>query len=425
MKSKEPVDLTNSKASAPGMTGVQYLDILLSSAVADAILPVFYIFIPLFAVTIGANALELGLVGGASYAVYSFMPFIMGHFSDRRGSRKFFIVSAFVLLCIVSLLYSITISPVTLIVIRLFEGTGWAMLWPAMEASITEDAFRESKKSLSVFNYTWSGGAALGPLIGTFLVTVYSYRFAFFASGILFAILIALNLATLFRNKALPSPPNYKANAKIPRTSLASSIRAVLFSADKKRNFQVWTCLVATSLSALTSGVFFTFFGPYAHSLGLTIVLIGAITTTYGVVRFFTYVVFARQAIRERIFDPSKRNRNVLVFASLASLSSLILIIKDPSGIAYFISFALFAIGYSIVYAVSQGTLIAETTQEKMGAGAGLFESSIGIGAAIGPTVAGAISASALRISFIVPVVGLVFALALLFVFSRSSRKSL
>ena len=425
IRSNDSVDIkeNSDKRNALGITSTQYLSILFSSAVADAILPIFYIFIPIFAVKIlGANALELGLVGGASYAVYSFMPFIMGHFSDRRGSRKFFILSSVVLLCIVSLLYSITSSPVTLIVIRLFEGTGWAMLWPAIEAAITEDAFRESKKSLSVFNFTWSGGAALGPVIGTFLVSVYSYRFAFFATGILFAILIVTNSITFFRNKTPRGSLNYanSTNAERLHVSLSSSIRKVLFSPDKKQNFRVWTCLVATILSALTSGVFFTFFGPYATSLGLAVVLIGAITTTYGVVRFFTYVVFAKESLRNRLFDPSKRNRNAIIFASLACLSTLILVIKDHSGIVYFVSFALFAIGYSLVYSISQATLIAETSREQMGAGAGLFESSIGIGGAVGPIVAGAISSSSLAISFIVPAAGLVFALAFLFVLSSS-----
>jgi MFS family permease len=426
--SNQPVNLKNSKEkTGPGFTKTQYLSILSTSAVADAVLPVFYIFIPIFAVRIGANALELGLVGGASYAVYSFMPFIMGHFSDRRGSRKFFILSSLLLLCTVSLLYSIASSPLTLIFIRLFEGTGWAMFWPAIEAAITEDVSRESKKSLSVFNIIWSGGAALGPLIGTLLVSIYSYRIAFLTCGILFAILIVLSAMGLIRKKSdsiSATDSSGRIETKAPQISLSLSIRKILFSGDRKQNFRVWTCLVATSLSALTSAVFFTFFGPYATSLSLGVILIGAITTTYGGVRFFTYIIFAKDSLRERLFNPSKRNRNVLTFASIASLPSLILIIRDHTGIAYFVSFALFAIGYSIVYMLSQGTLIAEASHEHMGAGAGLFESSIGLGGVIGPIVAGAISSSSLSISFIVPTVGLGFVLILVFVLSSIAKRS-
>lgn len=407
------------------MNNSQFVSYLFSSAVADAILPIFYIFLPIFAVKIlHANALELGLVGGASYAVYSFMPFIMGHFSDRRGSRKFFILAAFVLLCTVSFLYSIAISPITLIFIRLAEGTGWAMLWPAIEAAITEDPLRESKKSLSIFNYTWSGGAALGPPIGTFLVTVFSYRLSFFVTGVLFAILIAANSWTFLRLNTTYSPLQTDIKKETSHVSLSFSIRQVLLSQDRKKNFRIWTCLVATSLSALTSGVFFTFFGPYASSLGLTLVLIGVITTAYGTVRFFTYVLFAKQSLRDRFFEPRNRNRNTLAFAALASLSTLILMVRDASGAVYFFAFALFAIGYSVVYSISQMTLIAETAREYMGAGAGLFESSIGIGAFIGPVVAGAVSSHALVISFVVPAVGLGVALVLLFALSTLKDSS-
>jgi MFS family permease len=388
---------------------------LFSAALADALLPIFYIFLPLFAARLGANALELGLVGGASYAVYSFMPFVMGHFSDRGGSRKFFIISSFAVLSVVSILYSISNDPITLITVRIFEGIGWAMLWPAMEAAVTEDTTRDSRSSLAIYNYIWSGGAALGPLVGTLLVTTYSYRSAFFATGILFAFLILLNGATFWREKNPPPNRNFDAKSGLrSRSAISSDMRAIFYSGGRSRNLQVWTSLTMMSLSTVTSAVFFTFFGPYASSIGMTVVLIGAVTTTFGVVRFFMYVILANKSLRERTFDVRKRIRNLVVFACIASLSGLLLFVKDPTGVAYFFSFAIFGIGYSVVYAASQTTLIAETAPEQRGAAAGLFESSIGFGGVIGPIVAGAVSSSSLTSAFIVPSASLVFVLTLL-----------
>jgi MFS family permease len=404
----------------------QFTSYIFSAAVADAVLPIFYIFIPLYAVAIGANPLELGLVGGASYAVYSFMPFIMGHFSDRSGSRKFFILTSFVLLGMVSFLYSLTTSPITLILIRLVEGTGWAMLWPAIEAAIIENPSREPRKSLSIFNYTWSGGAMLGPPIGTLLVTTFSYGVTFVVSGALFAILIALNSWTLIRkgprlfaSQSVPAEKETKSHV-----SMLFSIRKVLLPSDGKKSFRIWTSLVAMCLSALTSSVFFTFFGPYANkTIGLTLLSVGAITTTYGVVRFLTYILFAKQSTREKFFAQNTRVRNTLIFAAIASLSTLILVVRDQSGALYFLAFALFAIGYSVVYSISQVTLIAETPREHVGAGAGLFESSIGIGGLVGPIVAGAISSGTYSDSFMVPAICLVLVLALLSAISVSRKR--
>jgi len=395
-------------ALAPRLAGY-----LVSTALADALVPIFSIFLPLFAATLGANALELGLVGGASYAVYSFMPFVMGHFSDRSGSRKFFIIISFALLSAVSFLYSISNDPVTLITVRIFEGIGWSMLWPAMDAAVTEGTPRDSRSSLAIYNYLWSGGAALGPLIGTFLVTMFSYRSAFLATGILFAFLILLNGVTFWMERKLTPSENFAESGQRLR-STGPDVRSIFHTGGRNRTIEVWIALITMGLVTLTTLTFFTFFGPYATSIGMTVVLIGAVTTTFGAVRFFIFVALANASLRGRVLDIRNRIRNLAVFACVASLSSLLLIIRDSTGLVYFLSFAILGIGYSVVYAVSQTTLIAETAPEQRGAAAGLFESSLGIGGVIGPIVAGAVSSKSLTTAFIVPSASLMFVLVLL-----------
>lgn len=400
---------------------------LFSSALAGVIFPIFYIFVPIFAVRLGANALELGLVGGSSYAVYSFMPFVMGHFSDRRGLRQFFIFSSFLILSVVSLLYSVSTNPVSLIAVRIFEGIGWAMLWPAIEAAVTEDTLRDSKSSLAIFNYTWSGGAALGPVIGTLLVTAYSYRFAFFASGLLFAVPIFLNGVVFLKERRAPSAKIHSDDTQpdlVKQSTLSFSVREILLSSDPRRNFQVWTALVTMALSTMTSAVFFTFFGPYASSLGITVLVIGEVTTMFGVVRLFVYFALAKQSLRHIAFDIANRNRNIIAFTCLASLSPLLLFVRDTTATVYFTAFGLFAIGFSMVYAISQATLIAETPIKQRGAGAGLFESSLGLGGLVGPTIAGTISSGSLANAFIVPVAGLAPVLLLLLTLSSLTKAS-
>ncbi len=406
--------------------GSRFVVLLFSSALADVIIPIFSIFLPLFAVTLGANSLELGLVGGTSYAVYSFMPFVMGHFSDRRGSRKFFIITSLLILCIVSLLYAASNSAVSLIVIRVFEGVGWAMLWPAMEAAIVEDSSREPKSSLAIFNYVWSAGAALGPGLGTLLVTTSSYRTAFLASGALLVVPIILNGVIFLRERGARSRgnPRRAISGSGERPTLSSSIRGV-FSYGGERSFRVWSSLTLNALATATSAIFFTFFGPYATSIGLTVILIGAATSAFGVVRFFTYVALAKQSLTQKLLAGRMRIRNLIVFACVASLSSLLFLIRDPTGAVYFLSFALFAIGNSAVYAMSQTTLIAETASEQRGVGAGLFESSIGIGGMIGPIAAGAVSSSSLSTAFAVPPAILALALGFLYIMSKVAHTSM
>ncbi len=352
------------------------------------------------------------------------MPFVMGHFSDRRGSRKFFIITSLLILFVVSLLYSAANNAVTLITVRVFEGLGWAMLWPAMEAAITEDQTRDPRSSLAIFNYTWSAGAACGPVIGTLLVSTFSYRAAFLASGILLVVPILLNGVAFLREEPLVSPRSLgiaRPSTK-QQSTLSLAVRGVFSSGGEKRGFVVWSSLILMALSTATSAVFFTFFGPYAASIGMAVVLIGAVTTTFGVVRFFAYIALAKKSLRRRVFDAGARVRNLVAFACVASLSSLLLFVKDTTGAVYFLSFILFGIGYSVVYAISQTTLIAETSSEQRGAGAGLFESSIGVGGILGPIAAGAVSSSSLTNAFAVPPASLALALGLLYALSKAAQ---
>lgn len=405
----------------------RYAGYLISATAADMATPIFSIFLPLFAAGLGASAFELGLVGGASYGVYCFLPFVMGHFSDRSGSRSFFIITSLALLGIVSVLYSVTNDPVTLITVRVFEGVGWSMLWPAMDAAVSEDTARDSKSSLAIYNYLWSGGAAVGPFFGTFLVTTFSYRSAFFATGILFGAVILLNGVAYWRERNHGDGKNDSEPAhRLPGTGPLDIRPVFRTAAGESRGIEVWTALVTIGLVTLSSLTFYTFFGPYASSIGMAVVLIGVVTATFGVVRFVVFVVLAnRKSLRDRVFDTRNRVRNLVAFAGMASLSSLLLVIKDPTGLVYFLAFGILGIGFSVVYAVSQATLIAEAAPEQRGAAAGLFESSLGVGGVIGPIMAGVVSSSkSLSTAFVVPAASLGFVLVLLLVLFSVRRRS-
>ena len=134
-------------------------------------------------------------MGGASNVVYSFMPFVMGHFSDRRGSRRIFIISSFTVLSVVSIAYVLISNPVSLIIARVFEGIGWAMLWPAMDAAISKDVTSmDAKKAFSIYNVSWSSAAAVGPLMGSALIFLTSIRDAFLLTFFIMVLTLAVNV---------------------------------------------------------------------------------------------------------------------------------------------------------------------------------------------------------------------------------------
>ena len=383
---------------------------LFTSFLGNLIAPIFSFFLPILAVGIGATVFEVGLIGGAENIVYAFMPFVMGHFTDRGRSRHFFIISGFGVLTVVSLFYSIASNPVALIVARLFEGLGWAMLWPAIESSITVETSGNSGRALSLFNSSWSLGAAIGPLVGGVLIVFGSMRLAYIATGLMLGAALLVNLVSMIRNKNESAANNHKNESY----SFISAIRQVFQRDDRKKNFQIRLYVASLVLSYVAVGVLYTFFGPYAKTLKMSLLLITALPVTFGLLRFLIYVLTTHENFRSKLLSPDKRNRIVFVSLLVACSSTLLVLVRDPTGAIYFVAFGLFAAGFSLVYFVSQVGMIAEANEMQMGAGAGIFESAIGFGSAAGPIIAGSISAGSLSIAFLVPSAGFVVVMLLL-----------
>lgn len=178
-----------------------YISMLLSAGIGDVVFPGFLIFLPLLAFQLGADALEIGVVGGAANAMYGFMPYIMGRFSDKMHSRYSFIIVSFAILTLVALLDSLYPSPLNLIFFRLAEGVAWALLYPALQAGLSELGTRNAQRSLAAYNMVWSGSFAIGPLVVGTIVFLTSIRFTFLViSGLLFLTML-VNIATLGRKK--------------------------------------------------------------------------------------------------------------------------------------------------------------------------------------------------------------------------------
>jgi MFS family permease len=208
-------------------------------------------------------------------------------------------------------------------------------------------------------------------------------------------------------------------NATVPAIAETQTAEAIPMKKDK---FGTEFYMLCVALSAVSSGVLFTFFTPYAKSLSISILIVGVITFVFGLTRFLMYVLTVNSRVRYFLLRSDRRGQNIVAALVLMSLASLLITIHDPSGLIYLAVYGIVGAGYSIVYAIAQAAMIAEAAPGRVGHSAGLFESSIGVGAAVGPIVAGSISGSSLSFPFIVPSLGLVvFLVALPFV--ARSRK--
>lgn len=105
-----------------------------------------------------------------------------GSLADRFGRRKLFVVGT-IWFAVASLLCGFAFSTVSLIGARMLQGVGGALLTPGSLA-IIQSSFKRGDRGRAVG--TWSGlsgiAAAVGPLVGGWLVDVASWRWIFFTN---------------------------------------------------------------------------------------------------------------------------------------------------------------------------------------------------------------------------------------------------
>jgi MFS family permease len=143
---------------------------LLNDASSEIIYPLLPIFLSL---TLGASPGVVGLIEGAAESFSSLLKLFAGHFSDRRGKRKVFVVFGYVLSSFTRPLLAFAGSWSQVLGLRVADRIGKGVRTSPRDAMIA-DAVRVEERGLAfgfhrAMDHT---GAVIGPLIG-YLVLFY------------------------------------------------------------------------------------------------------------------------------------------------------------------------------------------------------------------------------------------------------------
>lgn len=143
---------------------------LLNDASSEIIYPLLPIFLSL---TLGASPGIVGLIEGAAESFSSLLKLFAGHFSDRRGKRKVFVVFGYVLSSFTRPLLAFAASWSQVLGLRVADRVGKGVRTSPRDAMIA-DAVRVEERGLAfgfhrAMDHT---GAVIGPLIG-YLVLFY------------------------------------------------------------------------------------------------------------------------------------------------------------------------------------------------------------------------------------------------------------
>lgn len=254
--------------------------------------------VPLFATSLGADTVQVGMINGSFMLMAGALSIPSGLISDRLG-RRMPLLGGMILLAGSSFLLYWSSSPLQMAIIYLFFGVGLSAFSPTLMSYVADVTPPETLgQAYGWYTMALYGGMTLGPAAGGFLGTALGLRTVFLVAGGL--IFVMFLVAVFF----LPMLPAHKRNNRI-----SPAIMPVL--KNLLANRRLVACLVATLGGCFGFGMFVTYMPLYIRSEGLTMGAVGFVFATQSLANALSRLPAGR--IYDRVED-----RSVLVTGGLA-----------------------------------------------------------------------------------------------------------
>src|SRR3954465_6659311 len=168
---------------------------------------------------LGASLAELQWITNGYLLALASLILLGGSLGDRFGRRRVFVIGV-VWFTVASAACGLAQSPVQLIVARVLQGVGGALLTPG-SLSMIQASFRPDDRGRAIGTWSGLGGiaSALGPFVGGWLVQFASWRWAFLVN-------VPLGVVTVWVAQGhVPETPNPQA---APRFDVPGALLATL-----------------------------------------------------------------------------------------------------------------------------------------------------------------------------------------------------
>ncbi|MCK4935938.1 MAG: MFS transporter [Elusimicrobiales bacterium] len=323
---------------------------------------------PVYAKTMGASGLWLGLIfSGFSLSRLIFMP-LMGKMSDKKG-RKIFICSGLFLYSFISVGYIFTNSIFSLVWIRILHGFASAMIVPIIMAYVGDIAPKGKEgRFMGYFNVSFFMGMGLGPFIGGILNDSFGMSSAFIVVGLLAAAALIFTLLFLpeGRNSVtkkddLQKNPSFK---KLFRNNLIKGL------------------LIYRFIGAVGRGPLMAFLPLFAANFGITASQIGIIISSHMLLMSILQIPFGRMADR---YSKIK----LIIFSGLIMTTALGLIPFVDNFRDLFLLNILMGVGGGMGMPAATAINAIAGKKYGMASSMSLFSSAMSAGMVISPLIAG------------------------------------
>ena len=157
--------------------GLVFISIAVALIIVDS--TIVNVAIPSVVDELGISSTEVQWVQETYTLVFASLLLVFGTLADRFGRRRLLLIGV-IIFALASVLAALAADGTLLIASRTLQGVGGAMILPA-SLSIINATFRGKERAIAfaVWGSTIGGMAAVGPLLGGWLTTYFSWRWAF------------------------------------------------------------------------------------------------------------------------------------------------------------------------------------------------------------------------------------------------------
>ena len=322
--------------------------------------------LPVFAKNvIGATYAELGVIGLANFLPYMFIPLFVGLLLNKFNNG--YLLSIGVAINSVSVyLLSIAQSVPEIMGFRVLTGIAHAFFWPPCEAIISNVSKGKSRvRNIATFTGFFTTGFMIGPLLGTVILDSFdlTYRILFEIAAFVLAAAIISSLV-VSKNRIKEKHKNFN----------FSSLKKII---------EFREVIIMLLFCTSSFGMILTIFPAFLNDRDMSAVNIELLFFIFGISRVSTLILAGKLA---------KKTSVTLITATISISLGLFVAFTSHSIFEFALALLLMGYGFSIFFPLTLEIILSKTRKEMSGTMIGAYETTFGIGWAIGPISAGLIS---------------------------------
>ena len=331
-----------------------------------------YLSVPLYAHSMGASQIEIGLIGAVFWAAQIPFQTLFGRFSSLRTQRFLSLIgiggNGFL-----TIFFPFSKNIWSLVIIRFLQGIFDSAFWMGTRYVASEEAPRSRVgEVMGLYGVSMGLAGMLGPFLSGYIINGYGFLYSFIMT-ITFSTLALFPMSIGWKTRRpIESDDRRGENRSNDERSLK----------DKKHETRIlWIACMPLFVWGLGAGIANSIFPVYLNILSFPSTDIGIILAVRSVAQLTS------QWIGGKLSDRFDRTLLAALGVALSITIGAIPLVSSFSGFSVVLSVASFGVGISYTAGL---TLISDLSRKRKGIGYGLFGAASTAGMAFGAQVGGA-----------------------------------